>query len=866
MEFSKEQVQAIESRNENLLVSAAAGSGKTTVLVERIIRKVLDSGHPVDIDRILVMTFTKAAADQMRDKILKAIYDKMSIDPTDRHLARQSTLVHNAQIGTIHSFCLNVIRNHFQEIGLDPDFRVADEGECKLLRQEVLSKVLEQSYEAASDEFIYMTECLAAGKSDSSLEDIIDSLYDFSMSHPEPDEWLEKCIDTYSGNEDTDKENEPAWVSELIANAGLLVSESIAQEERALSLCNSPDGPYMYASGIASDIESLNTLNGCKTYEEYRSALAKVNFVKLGSASKNGPYVDDVLKERAKEVRDIVKKSITDLAKEDFGISLEHQRERIKACEGVVRELVRLTREYTRSYADAKRDKKVVDFSDLEHMCISILASDDGHTAREYREYFDEIYVDEYQDSSLVQEELLKYISRGNNLFMVGDVKQSIYSFRLARPQLFIDKLGSYIKKDDDGTGSGDDVADRRIDLSENYRSRSGVIDSVNELFSCIMNGSMGGIVYDDAAALHAKAKYPPVSEGLQKTELILADTVRGMNQREHEAKMIAARIKELMKEQLVFDPTQEDPDRMRPIRYSDIVILLRTASGWDEKFKKTISDEGIPVHIMSRTGYFTAPEVSILLDYLTVLDNPLQDIPMAAVLLSTFGCMDNSEMAMLKTYFSSGFLYDALRCISEEEGRDDEAFNVLRDKAVRFLKSYEEMRAMVHYTDVYNILLKIIDGQYGSYVKALPDGKRKSANLDMLLKKAEDYGKLSYKGLFHFVRYIEMLKKHDIDYGEANTIEENDDAVKIMTIHKSKGLEFPVCFVAGVSKGYNSMDASASVIPDSDLGFGIALVDPEKRIKQETGIRRAASKKKYYEILSEEARVLYVAMTRAKE
>ncbi|MBR6485063.1 MAG: UvrD-helicase domain-containing protein, partial [Lachnospiraceae bacterium] len=664
-----------------------------------------------------------------------------------------------------------------------------------------------------------------------------------------------------------DEAGEPAWVRQLTENAALTVREALAQEERALSLCNIKDGPYMYASAIASDIEMLNALKDCDSYDEYRKALAGAGFIRLGSASKNGPFVEEALKEKAKDLRDIAKKSITDLAKEDFGISFESQLLRIKACERVVKELVKLTREYTAAFAAAKRDKKIVDFTDLEHMCIAILSSDDGNTAREYREYFDEIYVDEYQDSSLVQEELLKYISRGDNLFMVGDVKQSIYSFRLARPQLFINKLKGYVKRDDDLFEPVGDNTGRRIDLSENYRSRSGVIDTVNELFSQIMCSDIGGIVYDDAAALHPGREYPKVPGSMQKTELILADSVRGMNPRELEAKMIAARIKELMRDQLVFDPTDDDPFRMRPVKYSDMVILLRTASGWDEKFKKTISDEGIPVHIMSRTGYFSAPEVSILIDYLRILDNPLQDIPMAAVLLSVFGSMDNNELAILKARFPSGYLYEALKCIKEaEKNADDEAFNAVKDKAVRFLEDYEKTRETIRYTDVYSILLNIIDGQYGSYVKALPDGKRKSANLNMLLKKAEDYGKLSYKGLFHFVRYIEMLKKHDVDYGEANTLDENDDAVRIMTIHKSKGLEFPICFVAGMNKGYNLMDSSASVIPDTDLGLGIDFVDPVRRIKQPTGIKRAASKKKYVEILAEEERVLYVAMTRAKE
>ena len=847
MAFTKKQTQAIESRNSNLLVSAAAGSGKTTVLVERIIRRVLDKDDPVDIDRILVMTFTKAAAGQMRDKITKAIEAKRAVDPSDRNLIKQAALVHNASITTIHGFCLDVIRNHFQEIGLDPDFRVADEGECRLLKQDILSGVIEEAYEEAENGFITMTECLATGKSDSALEGIIDKLYEFSMSDPDPDAWFDRCLSAYEPADD----EEPAWLGVILDNAAIVVKDACEKAEAALKLCNEPGGPYMYADALEKDAEMLEVLKECRGYDDYRNGFGTLSFTKLGRASKNGPAVDPVLQERVKKLRDGYKAAAATLINGAFLHSFEDNNARIRACAPLVKELVSLARRYSEAYGKAKRDKKIVDFNDLEHLCIRILAAPDGSTAREYREYFREIYVDEYQDSSLTQEELLKYIAGDRNLFMVGDVKQSIYSFRLARPQLFIDKYERY-KNEDEGN--------MRIDLQHNFRSRRSVIRSVNELFSQIMTPELGGIVYDDAASLHAGLEYPEMPEETDKTEFILIEKEKGINDRDLEAKVIASRIRKLVREHTLTVFEEGQPVGTRPVHYSDIVILIRTAKGWDERLRRTLSDEGIPVHVMSRTGYFGAREVAVLLDYLTVLDNPLQDIPMAAVLKSVFGRFTDEDLAVLKSSYPGKYLYDSLK---ECEKKGDAGICY---KASAFLKEYEMMRIKTGYTPVYDLLLEIVDGEYGSIVSAGHGGKRRRANLEMLLKKAEDYGKTSYRGLFRFVKYIEMLKKFEVDFGEANITDENDDAVRIMTIHKSKGLEFPVCFIAGMHKKYNTMDAAAPIISDIDLGLGAELIDPVRRLRSKTILKQALAWKKYNEILAEEERILYVAMTRAKE
>ena len=864
MAFTEEQLRAIKSRGEDLLVSAAAGSGKTTVLVERIIRRILDDKSPVDIDRILVMTFTKAAAEQMKEKIIKAIDEKRAHDPLNRHLIRQSALVHNAKISTIHGFCLDVIRNHFQEIGVDPDFRVADEAEAKLLKKDVLEKVIEEAYEKSDDSFINMVECLAGGKNDNVLEDILDRLYDFSMSSPEPEEWLRRCEEIYKS-----PENDTAWLKLIMDNALYMTDDAYETAIAAGLICDEPNGPSLYGQTSEQDIEIIKELKDALTdtdlingYEKLHGLLNGLRWPALPRGGKNAPYTDPDIKERYKKVREAYKKEISELAKNEFMLSLDEHIRRIRLCAPVVCELTHLTRKVAQNYSEAKRKRKIADFNDLEHMCIGILSARDGNTAKEYREYFEEIYIDEYQDSNLVQEELLKYIGRGDNLFMVGDVKQSIYSFRLARPQLFMDKLNA----------AGEDGSRlMRIDLNYNFRSRESVLKSVNELFGQIMSKDLGGIVYDEAASLHPGAHYPEADDLQEKTELILVRSTRGISDRELEAKAVAARIKKLMKEQRISDPTDEEPERMRPVRYSDITILLRSAKGWDETFEKVLSAEGIPVNTMSRTGYFTAKEITVILDYLRVLDNPLQDIPMTAVLRSVIGRFSDEELAILRINKPEHYLYDSVVSMAAQTGETEgeqtgDTETTIKNKAAEFLRKYDELREKSTYLPIYELLLELVDGEYGDCVSAMPGGKRRKANLNMLLKKAEDYGTTSYKGLFHFVRYIEMLKKYDVDYGEAGILDEHDDSVSIMTIHKSKGLEFPVCIIAGMHKKYNFMDTRASIIPDIDIGLGMDLSDPVRRIKLSTAVKRAVSKKKLYEILAEEERILYVAMTRARE
>ena len=854
--FTGEQTKAIELRDKNLLVSAAAGSGKTAVLVERIIRRILDEKAGVDVDRLLIMTFTNAAAAQMREKIRNAIEEKRRLNPFNRELARQSALVHNAMITTIHGFCLNILKNHFNEVSLPPDFRIADEGEAKLLRQDALSEVLEEKYSKNSPEFIEMVEKLASGKTDRAVEDTVNRLYDFAMSYPEPEKWLEKCVQAYREiipGPDPDScyealERVPL-IKQYFEDIRAQIRNILEDYTELYERCLQDEGLLMYENTLNSDMEGVRRCAFAGSVRELVDNLGELDFIRFGTGAKKGgvkPSEED--KEFVRAGRDSLKGRLSSLKERFKDFDPVRECGRIAQDISCVQELTELTGEYIKRYSEKKREADIIDYSDMEHLALRVLSADNGAAADEYRELYEEVYVDEYQDSNAVQETLLKAVARDNNLFMVGDVKQSIYGFRLARPDIFIEKYNSF---SEDDTGRERDI---RIDLSQNFRSRREVIDAVNEIFGAVMNRANSGFDYDEKARLSFGAEgYNENGECDNRAELILAQRGdSGADAREYEALVIAERIGELMREHKVFDP---DTGGLRPLRYSDIVILLRTSKGWDDVFKRVLQEKGIPVHVSTQEGYFSAWEVAVLLDFLRVIDNPRQDIPLAAVLRGPFGKMDDEELAKIRLYDKEGLLYDAL-------------VSAQRDvpKAGAFLELLGHFRSMTGDTPVYDILKEIIDGEYGIYVSALNNGAARYANLNMLLQKADDYGKTSYKGLFQFVRYVDMLNKYEVDYGEAGLLDENADVVRIMTIHKSKGLEFPVVFAAGLQKKYNYMDQRSMIVTDVDYGIGMEHVDTRLRVRAGTLIRDAISAKSIKELRAEELRILYVAMTRAKE
>lgn len=938
MKFTPEQQRVIELHNSNILVSAAAGSGKTAVLVERIIRMICDGEHPVDIDRLLIVTFTNAAAAEMRERIAAGITARLEADPGNEHIQKQSALLHNAQITTIDSFSLFLIRNHFNEIGLDPDFRVADEGEIKLLQQEVLAQLLEDAYAGnfvpeevltsreghdneetvpemgALEQFHACVEYFCPGGRESVLEQHILNLSRYAGSFPWPAEWLEERKNDYAAG-DMEALVHSDYGQYLTERVNRTVEGCLEKLREVKRLCELPDGPYMYGELTEAEIEQLERLTSCKDLEEQAAKVPTVTFGRL--PSKKDDSVDPAKRELAKAIRNSVKDTLSDLSESYFKTPLELTVEQGKACSEPLRMLLDLVLEFDRRLLAAKQERHLIDFSDMEHYALQILLKrekveeSDGtgtdrtetkyrivpsDVAMEYRQYFQEILIDEYQDSNLVQEYLLSAISGEEegryNRFMVGDVKQSIYKFRLARPELFLEKYDTYQE-----TG---DLC--RIDLAKNFRSRIQVVDAVNGVFSRIMSREIGGIAYDDKAALYPGAVYPAQEDPAYGSELLLIRKpekgereesgigeqhaegagvlVDYDNVRQLEALAIAARIKQLKGSLQVMEKSTGE---LRPVRYSDMVILLRTTSGWDEEFKKILEQQGIPVYITSKTGYFGALEVQELLQFLRVLDNPRQDIPLFGVMQSVFGGFTQEEIAQIRSGGEGHSrkrmtLYEALKEVAQsgrtvEEGEEISAGESageeaeLSQKADTFLQRIGHYRDLTPFTSIRDLLQRILDDyDYLNYVTALPTGSKRRANVEMLLTKASAFEKTSYFGLFHFIRYMEQLEKYDVDYGEADTLDENADVVRIMSIHKSKGLEFPVVFVSGLSKRFNMQDANQSLIVDMDLGVAVDYVDSVRRIKNKTLRRAVLSAKMKEDNMAEELRVLYVALTRARE
>lgn len=919
MKFTPEQQRVIELHNSNILVSAAAGSGKTAVLVERIIRMICDGEHPADIDRLLIVTFTNAAAAEMRERIAAGITARLEADPGNEHIQKQSALLHNAQITTIDSFSLFLIRNHFNEIGLDPDFRVADEGEIKLLQQEVLAQLLEDAYAGqfvpeAPEQFHACVEYFCPGGRESVLEQHILNLSRYAGSFPWPAEWLEERKNDYAAG-DMEALVHSDYGQYLTERVNRTVEGCLEKLREVKRLCELPDGPYMYGELTEAEIEQLERLTSCKDLEEQAAKVPAVTFARL--PSKKDDSVDPAKRELAKAIRNSVKDTLSDLSESYFKTPLELAVEQGKACREPLRILLDLVLEFDRRLLAAKQERHLIDFSDMEHYALQILLKREkveetgsigtdrtetkyrivpSDVAMEYRQYFQEILIDEYQDSNLVQEYLLSAISGEEegryNRFMVGDVKQSIYKFRLARPELFLEKYDTYQE-----TG---DLC--RIDLAKNFRSRIQVVDAVNDVFSRIMSREIGGIAYDDKAALYPGAVYPAQEDPAYGSELLLIRKpekgereesgigeqhaegagvlVDYDNVRQLEALAIAARIKQLKGSLQVMEKSAGE---LRPVRYSDMVILLRTTSGWDEEFKKILEQQGIPVYITSKTGYFGALEVQELLQFLRVLDNPRQDIPLFGVMQSVFGGFTQEEIAQIRSGGEGHSrkrmtLYEALKEVAQsgrtvEEGEEISAGESageeaeLSQKADTFLQRIGHYRDLTPFTSIRDLLQRILDDyDYLNYVTALPAGSKRRANVEMLLTKASAFEKTSYFGLFHFIRYMEQLEKYDVDYGEADTLDENADVVRIMSIHKSKGLEFPVVFVSGLSKRFNMQDANQSLIVDMDLGVAVDYVDSVRRIKNKTLRRTVLSAKMKEDNLAEELRVLYVALTRARE
>ncbi|WP_127533005.1 helicase-exonuclease AddAB subunit AddA [Paenibacillus kobensis] len=902
--WTDDQWRAVSAEGSNILVAAAAGSGKTAVLVERIIRKI---STDADVDRLLVATFTKAAASEMKERVRIALEGALERNPESEHLRRQLALINRSSITTLHSFCLDVIRSYYPLIGLDPGFRMAGETESELLRIDALDELFERKY-AGEDEdsgsFLMLTDRYGGERGDEPLYRLVQKLYDFSRSHPWPDHWLRGMAAKFllpaeaplSGTE---------WVEAAKADVRLSLFGAAGLLEQALNLTRRPAGPAPYADTFADDLSLVSDLLGFVATEPWEAWADKFESVSFGrlKAMKGDEY-DLLLKDRSKDLRDKAKGIVTGLADKWFRRTPEQYRAELEELAPLMDSLSGLVIAFGRRYEELKRDKGLLDFSDLEHGCLRILrdASSTPHeevpstAALEYRERFVEILLDEYQDTNTVQEAIVTLIARPNNRFMVGDVKQSIYRFRLAEPNLFLHKYKTYAPADSADVAAQSIQADSgetgvRIDLARNFRSRSEVVDGVNGIFRAVMRESVGELEYDERAELVCGADYPaPDLPGRCAAELVLIDkngipsaaaeerledeadsdaedgSVRAadatdLQTAQLEARAIARRILELREAgHPVWDGRRKT---YRQLQMRDIVILLRATQQWAPIMIEELQTYGIPAYAELGSGYFDATEVEVMMSLLRVIDNPYQDIPLAGALRSPIFGLTAEELAHVRIQAGRGNFYDAVRMAAEMEGAD----GPVRLKLERFLNQLESWREAARQGSLTELLASLYrETGYYDFVGGLPGGAQRQANLRALLDRARQYESTTFRGLFRFLRFIERMRDTGGDLGTARALGEQEDVVRIMSIHKSKGLEFPVVFIAGLGKMFNMQDLNAPFLLHKELGYGPKFVDAELRVSYPTLPYLAIGNRLRMEMLAEEMRILYVAVTRPKE
>ncbi|NUH83134.1 helicase-exonuclease AddAB subunit AddA [Bacillus firmus] len=879
--WTDDQWKAIMAKGQDILVAAAAGSGKTAVLVERIINKIIADEDPINVDELLVVTFTNASAAEMRHRIGEALEKAINDNPRSAHLRKQVSLLNRASISTLHSFCLEMIRKYYYMTDIDPGFRIADETEAQLLRDEVLEELFEEEYGKEGNEgFFALVDTFTNDRSDTALQDIIRDLYDFARSNPSPDQYLDSIVEMYNVDGVSSLEQLP-FVRSLLEDIDLQLKGAKQLLEYGLELTKLPGGPAPRAENFIADLHVVNTLIEAKkdSWTMLYEAMQSWSFGRAKTCK--GDEYDEELVEKAKKLRDQAKKIITGLQEELFFRRQESFMRDMAEMKPHIEELVSLVKAFSIRFEQIKTEKGLVDFADLEHYCLEILSSPDeegrllpSDAALVCRNQFKEVLVDEYQDTNMVQEAILQLVTadseENGNLFMVGDVKQSIYRFRLAEPNLF---LGKYTRFDRDGERAG-----LRIDLARNFRSRKEVLQGTNYIFKQIMGTSVGEIEYDQAAELIKGAPYSedqehPVElaiidlEGNEKSEPEPESMDEGFDsedlaQSQLEASYMASKIKEIIgNRQEVYNTKTHSG---RPAKYRDIVILLRSMT-WAPQIMEEFKQQGIPVYANLSSGYFEATEVAIMMSLLKVIDNPYQDIPLASVLRSPILGLTEEELAQIRIHNKRGSFYEALTsfCRNHPTLETGELYEKVRP----FFDTLEEWRVMARQGSLSELIWHLYrETRFYDFVGGMPGGKQRQANLRALYDRARQYEATSFRGLFRFLRFIERMRDRGDDLGAARALGEQEDVVRLMTIHSSKGLEFPFVFIAGLARSFNTMDLKKPYMLDKEFGFAAKYVNAEKRISYPSLPQITFKRKKKMEMLAEEMRVLYVALTRAKE
>lgn len=866
VKWTKEQKQAIEEKGENILVAAAAGSGKTAVLVERIIQKVIK--EDVSIDKILVVTFTNAAASEMRQRILEAIYKKIEEDPSNVKLQRQITLLNQASICTIHAFCLDIIRNYFYEIDTSANFRVGDTTEIELLKQEVIEDLFEQKYEEEEENFIELVRLYTKYRDDIALKELVFQIYNFIQSMPFPEEWLEEKVEILHLKEEQDFAK-TCWGKVIIQEVQENIREGITLLEHVKKTMKNylPEMEKFYIT-ICRDIEVLEELGSVCTkgkWDEINQAFTNLQLDRWPTDKK----CENSYKAEAKETRDMVSKKIKENISKYFS---QTNREIIHDCNHmyrILKNLENLVIEFSNQFAKAKKERNIVDFHDIEHFALKIcVKKEKGEifptpVAQKLQEKYEEILIDEYQDSNEVQENILKSISRGNNIFMVGDVKQSIYQFRQAKPQLFLQKYENYTKQKQEGKGL-------KIQLFKNFRSREEVLNITNVIFENIMQKEIGGITYNQEEYLNLGADYPGSKEKEQlfKPELHIIDLAKEdddneieevIDNNEIEAQFVASKIRELLQSDYEIYETRKKA--YRKIQAKDIVILLRSTTTLAPLYEKELEKQGIPVFSDTSGEYLDTPEIQTIISLLKILDNPMQDIPLVTVLKSAIANFTDNELVEIRLVDKKENFYTTMLKARNSVRKD------LSIKIENFLQNLENWKEQIEYKTLDELIWQIyVDTNYYNYVGLLPNGALKQANLKLLFEKAKQYEQASFKGLFQFINFIDKLKSSSGDMQAAKIIGENENVVRIMSIHKSKGLEFPVVFLCATHKKFNMQDMNQKILLHETLGITPNFIGTTLPIEYPILPKEALKLQVKTETIAEEMRILYVALTRAKE
>lgn len=800
----------------------------------------------------------------MREKILEAIYKKIEENPEDENLQKQVILLNKASISTIHSFCLDVIKNNFYEIDVSANTRIADDSEILLLQQEVIDDLFEEKYEEEDSNFIKLIKTYTKYNQDEVLKDLILRVYSYIQASPFPEEWLEEQIGKLNIEDDTNF-SDTVWGKIITENANQILEDSILKLQNIRTKMTRFPELDKFTAKIEDDIDKYTYIQN--NLSDWDTTVEAINTLKNAIWTKDQKITND-LKDEAKDVRESTKDEFKKV-KKLMNCSSEEAVQDIKYMYPILKMLKDLILEFSQKFYQRKREKNIMDFSDMEHLALKILVKKDengnvvkSEIAKKYENKFEEIAIDEYQDSNLVQEYILTSVSRGNNIFMVGDVKQSIYKFRQARPKLFLDKYDSYKLEPVNGE-------DRKIQLFKNFRSRSNILDFTNLVFEDIMSRELGNIEYNQDEYLNLGANFETIQNQDYKTELEILDlseenddiwkTDEEETEEEQEkvedvvleARFVARKIKELIddKYQIIDKKTGR-----RDIQYKDIAILLRTSSGVANVYEKEISELEIPVYSDSSSQYLQSVEIETIMSLLRIINNPMQDIPLVTVMRSPIGNFTDNELIEIRMADRNSSFYEALLKSDLE-------------KAHRFLSLLKELREDEEYMSldewIWNIYTKT---GYMNYVNLMPNGALRVSNLRMLFERAKQYEEASFKGLYNFINFIDKIKFNQEDLKAAKIIGENENVVRIMTIHKSKGLEFPVVILAGVGKQFNFRDLNGKILLDQDLGMGPQYIDSDRYIEFKTLAKKALAIKAKNEAISEEMRILYVALTRAKE